>query len=117
MEENRIKVVRQFCVSAMMLCLAFLGVFMVQEQTELRAATEETFADGPDALKEDETVPSTEKEDESGSRHGVSEVTGSGWTHIFGMNVPELAKQQGEYCVLIRKENAVFESFSEEMMF
>lgn len=117
MEEDRIKKVRQYCVSVMMLCLAFLGVFVVQERTEPREANAGITVFAPDTSGAFETLPEPVEDGETVGGHAMSEVQNSSWSHIFGTNVPEIVKQQGEYCVLIRKGNAVLDSISEEMIY
>lgn len=117
MEEDRIKKVRQYCVSVMMLCLAFLGVFIVQERTKPREANAGITVFAPDTSGAFETLPEPVEDGETVGGHAMSEVQNSSWSHIFGTNVPEIVKQQGEYCVLIRKGNAVLDSISEEMIY
>lgn len=117
MEENRIKKVRQFCVSFMMLCLAFLGVFLVQKKTEPRKVNAEISAFAPDISGDKEELTQTEEMGEPEGGHALSEVQTSAWSHIFGTNIPEIVKQQGDYCVLIRKGTGALDSVSEEMIY
>ena len=116
MADDRIKKVRQICVSIMILCLMFFGVFMVQERTGLQSANaKETF-------DESMTLPEggQEKEIEDVSDlgvHGDTTVESSAWSQIFGTKVPEIATKQGKACVLIKKKDAVPESVTEEMIY
>lgn len=117
MAEDRIKKVRQFCVSVMILCLTFLGVFTVQEQTGLQSANANETID----LSADTPEEGQEKEIKDvfsmGGGHGDTSVESSAWSQIFGTNVPEIAKRQGNSCVLIKKNTAVAESVTEEMIY
>lgn len=117
MAEDRIKTVRQYCVYAMILCLALFGVFTVQERTKLQTAkAEETAKQSGDA-----TEGGIDKEVKDrfsvGGGHGETFVESSALSRIFGTNVPEIAKQQGNACVLIRKQGAATESVTEEMIY
>ena len=117
MAEDRIKKVRQFCVSVMILCLTFLGVFTVQERTGLQSANANEIID----LSADTPEEGQEKEikdvSSMGGGHGDTSVESSAWSQIFGTNVPEIAKRQGNSCVLIKKNTAVAESVTEEMIY
>ncbi len=116
MADDRIKKVRQFCVSVMILCLMFFGVFTVQERTGLQSAN------AKETLGESMTSPEggQEKEIEDVSDlgvHGDTLVESSAWSQIFGTKVPEIATKQGNACVLIKKKDAVPESVTEEMIY
>ena len=117
MTENRIKKVRQYCVSVMMLCLAMFGVYTVQEKTGWQSAKAET------------PVEQEEEPDTSGQLivlgnpeavtggHADTEVEDSAWSQIFGTEVPELAKKQGNSCVLIKKNATELDNIIEEMVY
>lgn len=115
MADERIKKIRQLCVSVMVLCLAFLGVFVIQEKTGVRKAVAEVSEDLQNTMGEDAPVL-TGKEVQGGG-HGSADVEGSAWSQIFGSYIPEVAKQQGDTCVLVRKNGAVLESVTEKMIF
>ena len=115
MAEDRIIKVRQYCVSVMILCLVFFCVFTVQERTSLPAANaKEAFQ----TMATPEEGQEKEIEDVSGlGVHGEALVASSAWSQIFGSDVPEIAKRQGNACVLIRKNDAISESVTEEMIY
>ena len=115
MAEDRIKKVRQFCVSVMLLCLAFLGVFVIQEKTGIREAVANVTENPQESESTDQTTDLPE--DLHAGGHGASDVEGSAWSRIFGSYVPEIAKQQGDTCVLLRKNGATLESVSEDMLY
>lgn len=117
MTENRIKKVRQFCISVMMLCLAFLGVFLVQERTGLQKVSAETSSRIPGGIAGDNELVQMGEAFSFGGGHAETEVKSSAWSKIFGSNLPEAVKQQGDACVLIRKQGAVVEQISEEMIY
>ena len=115
MADNRIKSVRQFCVSVMILCLAFFLVSVIQDMTGVR----EVLADNakePSSQHEGETTQPGDDSLLSGG-HGSAEVEESPWSRIFGTFVPEIATQQGDACVLVRKNGAVLESVSEDLLY
>lgn len=115
MTEDRIKKVRQCCVSVMILCLMFFGVHTVQEKTEARAA--EVMVNYPLTSSDEGQEKEIEDASSLGGGHGDSSVESSAWSRIFGTNVPEIATLQGNACVLIRKKGAVSESVTEEMIY
>ena len=116
MADDRIKKVRQFCVSVMILCLMFFGVFTVQERTGLQAANAEEVVSQTGTLSEE--GQEKEIEDVSGlGVHGDTLVESSAWSRIFGTKVPEIAMRQGNACVLIKKKDAIAESVTEEMIY
>lgn len=115
MADDKIKKVRQICVSVMVLCLTFLGVFVIQEKTGVREAVAEVTKDRQDTAGENAQVQTGGEEVQGG--HGSADVEGSAWSQIFGTYIPEVAKQQGNTCVLIRKNGAVLERVSEEMIY
>lgn len=116
MADNRIKTVRQFCVSVMVLCLAFFCVSVIQEKTGIQEVLADS-SQGPSSVitEEDETIPARDGLLSGG--HGSADVEESPWSRIFGSLVPEIATKQGENCVLVRKNGAVLESFSEDMLY
>ncbi len=116
MAEDRIKSVRRFCVSVMILCLVFLGVFTVQERTGFSLANAKEATSQP--MTSPEGGQEKEIEDASGlGIHGDTLVESSAWARIFGTNVPEVAMRQGNACVLIKKNTAVAESVTEDMIY
>jgi len=117
MAENRIKSVRQFCVSVMMLCLAFFGVFVVQEETGWQAASAETLAGERDKLSQSGQLLQMGEDAAVGGGHGDTEIVSSGWSQLFGTNPPEIIKRQGDTCVVIRKNGTVLDGISEEMVY
>lgn len=116
MADDRIRKVRQLCVSVMILCLMFFGVFTVQERTGLQSANaKETSGDSTETQQ-----GGSEKVIEDVSDlgvHGEATVESSAWSQIFGTKVPEIATKQGNACVLIKKRDAVPESVTEEMIY
>ncbi len=116
MADTRIKTVRQFCVSVMLLCLTFFGVFMVQEQTELfQANAKEAQSNNSGVIAEGQLI---QIGDESGfGGHAAAEVESSAWSQIFGTNLPEIVKNLGSSCVLLKKNGVVLESIAEEMIY
>jgi len=116
MADDRIKKVRQFCVSVMILCLMFFGVFMVQERTGLQSAKAEEVVSQPGTAPEEGQEKEIEDVSDLGV-HGDATVESSAWSRIFGTKVPEIAKKQGSACVLIKKKDAVPESVTEEMIY
>lgn len=115
MADNRIKSVRQFCVSVMVLCLTFFCVSVIQDMTGVR----EVLADSsgrPSSGYEGELTQTGDESLLSGG-HGAAEVEGSPWSRIFGSFVPEIATQQGASCVLVRKNGAVLETVSEDLLY
>lgn len=116
MADEKIRKVRQFCVSVMILCLMFLGVYTVQERTGLQAAKAEEVPG--QTVTDPEDVQKTEIKDVSElGVHGDTTVESSAWSRIFGTNVPEIARRQGTACVLIKKNIASAESITEEMIY
>lgn len=116
MADDRIKKVRQICVSVMILCLMFLGVFTVQERTGLQSANAEESAGQPGESLQDGEEKEIKDVSDLGV-HGDTAVESSAWSQIFGTNVPEIAMKQGNACVLIKKKDAVAESVTEEMIY
>jgi len=117
MTDNRIKKVRQYCVSVMLLCLVFLGISVVQDRTGWQSANAET----PDVTNE---VPSANGQlilmgdaDAITGGHADTEVEDSAWSQIFGTELPEIVKQQGNSCVLIRKQESEMDKITEEMIY
>lgn len=117
MTENRIKKVRQYCVSVMLLCLVFLGVSVVQEKTGWQSVNAET----PDVSNEvppaDSQLVLMGDEDAVTGGHADTEVEDSAWSQIFGTELPEIVKLQGNTCVLIRRTEAVLDKITEEMVY
>ena len=117
MAENRIKKVRQYCVSVMMLCLVFFGVFLIQEQTGIQQANAETsYGDNKLPLEGGQLIQMGEDDFPVGG-HADTEVESSAWSQIFGTNLPEIVKRQGDSCVLIKKNGITVESIIEEMVY
>ncbi len=116
MADERIKKIRQYCVSVMVLCLVFLGVFTVQEKTGLQKANAESFAGKQDVLTEGGQLIQIGDYQSFGG-HAETNVESSAWSRIFGTNLPEIVKHQGDSCVLIRKNGIVLDSITEEMIY
>lgn len=117
MAEPRIKKVRQYCVSVMVLCLVFLGVYFVQEKTSLSTVSAETGGNKPGERQENDAPVASEDAEAPWGGHAETEVEMSAWSQIFGTELPEIAKEQEEYCILIRKKGAVKEAVSEEQIY
>ena len=111
MADERIKKVRQYCVSVMVLCLVLLGVFTVQERTGWQQANAEMSLGKEDILAEGGQLI------QNGGGHADMEVESSAWSRIFGTNLPEIVKRQGDSCVLVKKNGVVPESITEEMIY
>lgn len=111
MADERIKKVRQYCVSVMVLCLVLLGVFTVQERTGWQQANAEMSLGKEDILAEGGQLI------QIGGGHADMEVESSAWSRIFGTNLPEIVKRQGDSCVLVKKNGVVPESITEEMIY
>lgn len=114
MADERIKKVRQICVSVMMICLAFFGVYTVQERTEVREANAET---GPRVVPEGGQLIQMGETHLHSSGHADTEIQSSAWSKLFGTNLPEIVKRQGDTCVLVKKNGAELESIAEEMIY
>lgn len=117
MADDRIKKVRQICVSVMLVCLSFLAVFVVQEKTEIKAAMAE-----PPALTEQEVADMIEKTpvlsvEELFGEFLAHEVTHTPWSRLFGTRMPEALKQDADFYVIIRKNGASFEGITEEQIY
>ena len=116
MADDRIKMIRQICVSVMVLCLMFFGVFTVQERTGLQSANAKEVSAEPEVTMSE--GQENEIEDVSAlGVHGEVSVESSAWSQLFGSKVPEIAMKQGNACVLIKKKDAVTESVTEEMIY
>ena len=117
MADEQIKKVRQFCVSVMLLCLVFLGVFEVQERTGLQSANAGSAGGMQDALGEGGQLIQFGEDLPFGGGHAESEVETSAWSQIFGTNLPEILKRQGDTCLLIKKNGFALETIAEEMVY
>ena len=117
MADEQIKKVRQFCVSVMLLCLVFLGVFEVQERTGLQSANAGSAGGMQDALGEGGQLIQFGEDLPFGGGHAESEVESSAWSQIFGTNLPEIVKRQGDTCLLIKKNGFALETIAEEMVY
>lgn len=115
MPDDRIKKVRQICVSVMMVCLSFLAVFVVQKKTEAK----ETVVDTP-------VVPEVQNQLEEPPVPTVAEVFGmymadgvthTSWSRLFGTKIPEAVRQEAPFHVIIRKNGAAFEGLTEEQIY
>lgn len=115
MADERIKRIRQFCVSVMMLCLALFGVYTVQRETGLQEANAEMSEEnGPSVGGQ---MIQMGEDSAFGGGHGETEIKNSAWSQLFGTRLPEIVKRQGDTCVVIRKTGFVLESISEEMIY
>lgn len=117
MAEGRIQKVRQYCVSVMVLCLAFLAVFLVQEKTGMPQANAGTSQEKQEPIVDGGQLIQMGDAEALWGGHAETEVEGSAWSQIFGTNLPDLVKRQGDSCVLFKKNGAVLESISEEMIY
>lgn len=116
MAEDRIKKVRQYCVSVMVLCLVFFAVFVIQEKTGGQEANAEVSS-GNQGLSENEENQLDVTDGLFGGVHAGTEVESSAWSQLFGTNLPEIVKRQGNACVLIKKNDIVLESVAEEQIY
>ncbi len=115
MADEKIKRIRQYCVSAMVLCLVFLGVFVVQEKTGLQKAN--AGAHGmKDALEGGQLLQIGDVQSVGGG-HAVSKVESSAWSRLFGTSLPDMVKMQGDTCLLIKKNGFSLEMIAEEMVY
>lgn len=113
----RIKKIRQYSVSVMLLCLAFLGVYFIQEKTSLSKPRAELEENRPgDETQNNMLVQSGETELPWGG-HAGAQVEGSAWSQIFGTELPEIVDRQEKYCVVIRKKGSILETVSEEQIY
>lgn len=122
MADDRIKKIRQVCVSVMLVCLSFLAVFFVQEKTVPAAAQTE--------VSEKEPVQGTESPEPTGGDSlpipSVEEVFGmfmaegvghTPWSRLFGVNVPKAVTEEAPFYVLIRKNGATFDGFTQNQVY
>lgn len=117
MADNRIKKIRQYCVSVMMLCLTFFGVFLVQERTGIQEANAETSFEGQELPMEGGQLIQMGDEDLPGGGHADTKIESSAWSQIFGTHLPDVVKRQGDSCVLIRKNGIIVDNIIEEMVY
>lgn len=121
MTEGIIKKVRKCCSSVMLLCLVLLAVYGIQERMDvIRVANAGVGTEKEPGSTGNENVGTPVQPGESGLPHGGhSEVLAeeSAWAYIFGTSLPEAAKKQGDYCVLIPKKGGTFAGLSEEMVY
>lgn len=117
MADERIKKIRQYCVSVMVLCFVFLGVFVVQERTDPQWANAESSFGMQDVLGEGGQLIQIGDSQSFGGGHADSEVESSAWSQLFGTNLPEIVKRQGDTCLLIKKNGIVLENITEEMIY
>ncbi len=111
MADVQIKKIRQYMISVMVLCLVFLGVYTVQERTGVRKANAESVPGIEDALTEGGQLI------QIGGGHGNSVVESSAWSRLFGTSLPEIVKQQGDTCLLIKKNGSTLGNITEEMVY
>ncbi len=116
MADEKIKKIRQYLVSVMVLCLVFLGVFTVQEHTGWQKANAETSSGKQEVLTEGGQLIQIGDAQSFGG-HAETDVVSSAWSRIFGTNLPEIAKRQGDSCVLVKKNGIVLENITEEMIY
>lgn len=116
MADETIKKVRQYLVSVMVLCLVFLGVFTVQERTGSKATSAEASQGKQEVLTEGGQLIQLGDAQSFGG-HAEADVVSSAWSRIFGTNLPEIAKRQGDSCVLVKKNGIVLETITEEMIY
>ena len=117
MTDNRIKTVRQICVSVMLLCLVFLGVFTVQEKTGLHRANAETFPEHHAGVTGDGKASKDGEDVSFTGGHADTEVVSSAWSQIFGTELPEVVKKQRETCILIKKNSSIVQNIVDEMIY
>lgn len=117
MADEKIKRVRQYCVSAMLLCLVFLCVYVVQEKTGVREANAESSSGSTDVLGEGGQLLQIVDGQSFGGGHAASKVESSAWSRLFGTNLPEIVNRQGDTCLLIKKNGFVLENIAEEMVY
>lgn len=117
MADERIKKIRQICVSVMLVCLSLFAVFVVQRKTEVEAAVTE-----PPVLTEPEGTETTEKSpvlsvEELFGKFLAHGVTHTPWSRLFGTRMPEAMTQDADFYVIIRKNGASFEEITEEQIY
>lgn len=116
MAEQIVKKVRQVCVSVMVLCLTLLAVYFIQNKTTTQANAG-TDAEGVAKTVEPEQFLQRGDASLLSGGHSNNNAEYSGWSQIFGTDLPELAKQQGDYCVLIQKNGGSLAEVKEEMIY
>lgn len=117
MANKRIQKIRQYCVSVMVLCLMLFCVHMVQEETGWENVKAETVPELPEEPDTSGQLIVLGDAEAIAGGHADTEVEDSAWSQIFGTEVPELAKKQGNSCVLIRKNATTLEAITEEMVY
>ncbi len=115
MVDERIKKIRQICVSVMMVCLSFFAVFVVQEKTESKAAVEETpvVPEPQDKVEE----PPVSSVPEVFGMYMADGITHTPWSRLLGTQLPDAVDSEAPFYVLIRKNGAEMESFTEEQIY
>ena len=116
MADEKIKKIRQYCVSVLILCLVFLGVFVVQEKTGLQRANAGNAHGMQDALEGGQLIQIGDGQSVGGG-HAESRVESSAWSQLFGTSLPEIVKRQGDTCLLIKKSGFSLETIAEEMVY
>lgn len=112
MPEDGLKKIRQYCVSVAVLLLTLFAVYTVQSTLDevVQASAKEQKGPEPEQfLQMGETLPV--------GGHGGEKPLATPWSRIFGTNPPEIVRQQGAYCVLIKKNGAVLKDIAEEMIY
>ncbi len=112
-----IKRVRKCCSSVLLLCLVLLAVYGIQESMNvIRVANAGVGTEKEPDSENKGAVQAGEIEPPHGGHSEVA-AENSAWSYIFGTSLPEAAKKQGDYCVLIPKKGGTFVRISEEMVY
>ncbi len=116
MAEQRIKKVRQGCVAGMALCLVLLAVYYIQNGTSAGQASAGVEQGGVKQNAHGQFLHMGSNGLPAGG-HARINVENSGWSQLFGTELPVSAQQQGEYCVLISKKGGTLAEVTEEMIY
>lgn len=115
MADQRLQRVRQVCVSVMVLCLTLFAVAWIQSKTAVQVSA------GAEAeslqMKDSEQLLQKKNGDSLSGGHRQNDAEESGWSQLFGTDLPELAKEQGDYCVLLPKKGGELAEINEEMIY
>ncbi len=117
MADERIKKIRQLCVSVMMVCLSLFAVFVVQKKTEGRAAVAEPPAQTEQDVTETIEKPPVLSVEELFGKFLAHGVTHTPWSRLFGTRMPDAMAQNADFYVIIRKNGASFEGITEEQIY
>ncbi|MCH5273708.1 MAG: N-acetylmuramoyl-L-alanine amidase [Lachnospiraceae bacterium] len=113
-----IKKVRQCCISVLALCLVFFAVYYIQSKTGRKQRADAGVGEEiwPNEGMVGQFIQMGSEEPVGGGHAGI-EAEDSAWARIFGTSLPEAAKRQEDYCVLIQKQGGTLVNISEEMVY